>query len=123
MTRHNYLKSGELKESVIQQLVVEYLILKGFRRFIIYIPNEAVGRIKRGAKAVRMGLRIGCSDLFITVPRHGKHGMWLELKSEKGILKEHQLEFLGDMESQGYFTSVAWSFEMAKQMLDWYLFE
>lgn len=113
------LKSGEISEDTIEKLTVKYLSLRGFERYVIKIFNEGAGRARRCKKA--NGLRRGASDLFIAVPRHGKNGMWLELKSKHGKLSEEQIKFFEDMESQNYFTAVAWSFDEAKEFLDWYL--
>lgn len=114
------LKSGEISEDTIEKMTVEYLRIKGFGHCVIKIFNEGAGATKRNKR--KNGLRLGASDLFIAVPRHGKHGMWLELKSKNGKLSYEQKVFFTDMEEQNYFTAAAWSFDEAREHLDWYIF-
>lgn len=115
-----YLKSGDISEFTIQKMIVQYLQFKGFGSFVVQLYNEGAGMSKRGKFAVQTGLRIGASDLFIMVPRHCTHGLWLEVKSKNGKLRKEQMQFLKDAESQGYMTHVTWSFDEAKEFLDWY---
>ena len=115
------LKNGELSESTIQELVVSYLVLKGYETAIIQIYNEGYGRAKRGNGAHKLGFRKGASDLFISVASRGFNGFWLELKSKNGKLSAEQKQFQIDQESRGYFCATAWSFEQAKEIIDSYL--
>lgn len=104
-------------------MVVEYIKLIGFGDAVIQIYNEGAGRAKRGKTARKTGLRPGASDLFIAVAKHNKHGFWLELKSKEGKLSPAQMSFFTDMEKRGYFTAAAWSFDEAKEVLDWYFLD
>lgn len=113
------LKNGDISEDTIEKMVVEYLRVKGFGHNVIKIFNEGAGATKRNKQ--KNGLRRGASDLFIALSRHGKHGMWLELKSKNGKLSYEQKIFFRDMEEQNYFTAAAWSFEEAKEIIDFYL--
>jgi len=114
-----FLKGGEISEYTIQKMVVSYLNLLKVGHAVIKIDNEgSKGRGKAG-----LGLRPGASDIFIARGRHGKFGFWLELKSKKGVLKPNQLKFFEDMERENYYTAVAWSFDEAKDHIDWYLLE
>lgn len=118
-----FLKDGHVSEYDIQCMIVDYINWIGYKHCVIQIYNEGAGQAKRGRKAYKSGLRVGASDLFIAVPRHGKHGFWMEVKSKNGVLRPTQLKFFEDMEKQGYYTAAVWSFEEAKEHLDWYLLE
>lgn len=71
-----------------------------------------------------------CPDLLILEPRKGYAGLFIELKVEtpfkkNGELKkddhlEGQAKTLKQLEQKGYQTHFAWSFEMAKQIIDNY---
>jgi len=116
-----FLKSGHLAESSIQEMACDYIKLKGYGRYIVKIHNEGAGAANRGAQAIKAGLRPGASDVFIALPRHDKHGFWLEFKSHNGKLSPKQISFFADMEGQGYHTAVVYSFDEAKSVIDHYL--
>lgn len=58
-----------------------------------------------------MGVRAGWPDLQLAVPRAGKPGLFIELKSPDGRLTDEQKELLPLIEAQGYAVCVAWSFD------------
>ena len=55
------------------------------------------------------GMLSGVPDLFLPVPKNGYHGLFIEMKSEKGRLTENQHWFLTNAESLGYKTAVCYS--------------
>lgn len=67
-----------------------------------------------------MGVRPGTPDLIFPVPRRGFHGMALELKRKGGKLSDYQREWLKALANQGWHTEIAYSYEEAIKMLDWY---
>lgn len=67
----------------------------------------------RIAKA--QGMLSGVPDLFLPLPKNGFHGLYIEMKSEKGRLTENQQWFLSNAESLGYKTAVCYS---AKEAID-----
>lgn len=67
----------------------------------------------RIAKA--QGMLSGVPDLFLPLPKNGHHGLYIEMKSEKGRLTENQQWFLSNAESLGYKTAVCYS---AKEAID-----
>ena len=116
-----YLKSGHLAESSIQEMIVEYIKLLGYGDSVMQMYNEGAGLAKKGTQAMKTGLRLGASDLFIAVANNDKHGFFLEIKSHDGVLSPSQISFLRDMDSRGYYTATVWSFEEGKDELDEYL--
>ena len=55
------------------------------------------------------GMLSGVPDLFLPVPKNGYHGLFIEMKSEKGRVTENQHWFLTNAESLGYKTAVCYS--------------
>ena len=55
------------------------------------------------------GVKRGVPDLFLPVPRGRYHGLYLEMKSERGKLSSEQKEWLAYLGESGYRTCVAFS--------------
>ena len=55
------------------------------------------------------GMLSGVPDLFLPVPKNGYHGLFIEMKSEKGRVTENQNWFLTNAESLGYKIAVCYS--------------
>lgn len=55
------------------------------------------------------GMLSGVPDLFLPVPRQNYHGLYIEMKSEKGRVTENQHWFLTNAEGLGYKTVVCYS--------------
>jgi hypothetical protein len=95
--------------------------------YLIHIRNEGKRSISEGARAKRMGLRRGVSDLFLAIPSNGKHGLWIEMKSPKtitsceGKVTREQLFFLDLMNENNYATLVAYGFDEALKGINDYL--
>lgn len=122
MVRVRWNKDGTVSEASIQKALIEYITLKGIRKYVLSIPNESASNPIYGKKLKDLGLRKGASDLFFAMPRRGFHGFFLELKSENGVLRPDQREFFKDMEAMGYFTSMCRSLNSAIEITDWYCF-
>lgn len=86
--------------SLVQWFDKEFPELRG-RLFAI--PN---GGHRHPAEAARLkleGVRAGVPDLFLPVPAGGKHGLFIEMKREKGgRLSPEQKDWLAFLQSQGY---------------------
>jgi hypothetical protein len=67
------------------------------------------------------GQRNGVSDLFLMSPRGEKHGLFLEMKCEGGVISPDQVDFMNAAKAQGYAVGVAWSYDAAVKMIEEYL--
>lgn len=72
------------------------------------------------------GLKKGVPDIVIAVTRRINGsilcpGAYLEMKSEKGELSPMQVKWLARLDSQGYATCVAHSFEEAQKFIKDYM--
>lgn len=84
------------------------------------IPNGGQRKPGVAGKLRAEGVKAGVSDLFLPVARRGFHGLFLEMKSEKGKPTELQMEFQLAVEDQGYCASVAFSASDAITIIEWY---
>lgn len=67
------------------------------------------------------GMLSGVPDLFLPVPRQSFHGLYIEMKSDKGRVTENQEWFLSKTEGLGYKTAICYSAsEAIKTIQDYY---
>lgn len=85
------------------------------------IPNGAHVSDSHRSRLVAQGLKPGVSDLFLPVARGTFHGLWIEMKSQKGYLSEAQKQWLEQMENQSYAVSVCRTWIEAKEKIEKYL--
>lgn len=86
-----------------------------------HTPNGG-GRSKgEGARMKSLGVKPGVSDIFLPVPRNGKHGLWIELKAEHGTPSPDQLDWIGAMLAQGYAAQLAWGWQEAVTAIAGYM--
>ena len=93
-------------EAIEQIKVIEWL--KNCTKLpYIHIANERKTSIQNGSLLRRMGVRKGCSDIFIPRAYGEFHGLFIELKAGKNKATPSQLEFLAEMIAEGYGGFVA----------------
>jgi hypothetical protein len=125
------------KEYHLQKAICNYLELQYPKAVFL---SDTVANVKLTApqqvrnKAIqKRGFK--CPDLLILEPRRGYAGLFIELKTEtpfkknleiKASKNDHlkdQLASLRDLSKKGYLAEFAWSFDMAKQIIDNYFYE
>lgn len=75
-------------------------------RLLFAIPNGGSRHKAVAGKLKAEGVRAGVPDLMLAIPVGGRHGLFLELKSERGSLRPRQKEFQEILWVRGY--AVAW---------------
>ena len=66
------------------------------------IPNGG-GRSKREAGRLKAeGVRSGVSDVFLSLPAGGAHGLYIEMKSLTGYASREQKDWIAESERLGY---------------------
>jgi hypothetical protein len=67
-------------------------------------------------KAKKAGMKPGVPDIFVPVPRGIYHGLFVEMKREKnGRLSPEQVDWIAELEQQGYKVVIAYG---AKEAID-----
>ena len=101
-------------------------------RLLIAIPNGghlAGGPRQRAIQMRRLkleGLRVGCPDLFLAVPRAPSSklgtmgGLWIELKTERGKASEAQYDML-NLLGADYCARLAFGWDDARRLIEAYL--
>lgn len=91
-------------------------------RLLFHIGNGGYRTKSEAVRLKRLGVHPGVSDLFLPVARKGYHGLWIEMKIQKGgKLSKAQKEWLDDMFQQGYLAVRCDGADEAIGMLERYL--
>mgnify|MGYP006935479303 CR=1 FL=1 len=69
---------------------------------VFAIPNGANKSIAARMKFKAEGLRSGIPDLMIPLASGYKHGLFVEMKSKKGVVSEKQAFWMKLLEGNGY---------------------
>tara|TARA_R110002096_G_scaffold173889_1_gene349460 strand:+ start:389 stop:772 length:384 start_codon:yes stop_codon:yes gene_type:complete len=84
------------------------------------IPNQGgkgKSAVIRGLRMVNEGLKKGVPDIFLGVPRNGKHGLFIELKVGKNKPSKNQLWWIHSLRTEGYAVEVCYGFEEARDLI------
>lgn len=108
------------KESEDQIAVVEYCDLRDIP--VVHVPNESKRSVTYGALLKRMGMRKGFPDLFIPRACLSYHGLFIEMKTDKGKLSDDQIKWLKDLTKAGYLCRVCRSVEAAVEIINKYVY-
>ena len=88
---------------------------------LFHIPNGSNKSKAQAGLFKAMGLKSGVPDLFLPVARQCYHGLFIEMKTKKGVLSTSQEWWLFELQKQGYRVDIARSFEEAIETLRGYL--
>lgn len=86
------------------------------------IPNGGKRDIRVALKLKEEGVKPGVPDIFLPLPRGGKHGLYIELKRRKyGRVSEDQLRWIEALIRQEFACAVCYGWEMARDTIIDYL--
>lgn len=85
------------------------------------IPNGGNRHIVTGRKLKAEGVKSGVPDIFLGVPRNGKHGLFIELKVGKNKPSKNQLWWIHSLRAEGYAVEVCYGFLEAQTAIIGYL--
>lgn len=91
-------------------------------KLLYHVPN---GGSRHKAEAGRLraeGVKAGVPDLCLPVARGQYHGLYIELKRQRGgRASENQTEWLDALSAQGYKVAICCGWEKAAEMIVGYL--
>ena len=117
VTRENH------SEDWHQKQLIQWARKFGWGQFLYHIPNESIGGIKGVTRNRQMGCRKGVPDLCLPIPMSGYHGLYIELKTDRGRLNEDQKRWLKNLSAMGYRTKCCRGWKEAAKVLAEYMNE
>ena len=96
------------KESELQILCINWfrLAFPQYKMLLFSIPNGGHRNLLTAVRMKREGVISGVPDLFLSLPRNGFHGMYIEMKYGKGKLSANQEAFIAEVSKHNYKVEV-----------------
>lgn len=108
-------------ESRLQQACIKWVRYQ-YPDLIIYaIPNGGKRNAVTGAILKAEGVLAGVADLFVAKATPHSHGLYIEMKTDKGRQADSQRAFERAVSLEGYQYSVCRSFEDFRAVIKTYL--
>ena len=86
------------------------------------IPNGGKRAIKTAVALKKQGVKRGVPDMCLPVARGGYHGLYVELKRQKGgTVSDEQREWIAALNTQGYKAIICHGAEEAIEQIRGYL--
>ena len=85
------------------------------------IPNGGKRDRITAARLKAEGVRAGVPDIFLPVAREPWHGLYIELKTRRGRVTEHQKRWIVGLREQGYMAAVCRGWHPASALIKAYL--
>ncbi|HEI9812444.1 TPA: VRR-NUC domain-containing protein [Serratia marcescens] len=116
-------RQPELEEQAALIEWADKTVIDGIRigDYLIHIPNEGRRGPKAARDAKRLGVRAGVPDLFLVLPRGGYAGLWVEMKSIRGISSSVQIKWMDKLVCEGYAVALCNGFLVAKTYIEKYI--
>ena len=88
---------------------------------LFHIPNGGSRDAIEGKHLKQQGVKRGVPDMCLPVPRGAYHGLYIELKTEKGRAAQEQKWWGEQLLKNGYMWEICHGWESAVRTLEWYL--
>ncbi len=85
------------------------------------VPNGGHRHKATGARLKAEGVKRGVPDVCLPVARNGAHGLYIELKTERGKTTSEQIGWIRALRRHGYAAEVCHGWESARSMIEHYL--
>lgn len=86
-----------------------------------HFANERKCSLQYGKMLKKMGVKAGVLDLFISIPKQKKSGLWLEIKVKKNVLSPFQKQFMENQIKNGFAVACCWGIEAVQKVISLYL--
>lgn len=116
-----YLETEEGAQAAVFEWAKCYERLYPCLRLMYHVPNEGKRTKATGARLCRIGMRRGVPDICLPHPSGVYHGLYIELKAERGKPTVEQREYLTALESEGYFVALCYGSHAAIDSIKRYL--
>lgn len=118
-------KRNAQPEAIDQERVIKWARDNENNYPFLWMLHSSLNGLKRTknaqGKAKAQGMLSGVPDLFLPVPQSSYHGLYIEMKSEKGRVSVSQSRFLSVTNELGYQSIVCYSSEDAIEKIKEYL--
>jgi len=119
-------KRNAQPESVEQEKVIKWARDNEKNYPFLWMLHSSLNGVKlsktQAGKAKASGMLSGVPDLFLPVPKNGFHGLYIEMKSEKGRIMPSQSRYLKTVSDFGYAAFVCYSADEAIEKIKSYYF-
>lgn len=88
---------------------------------LYHIPNGGSRNRLEAYHLKQQGVKSGVPDLCLPVARGGYHGLYIEMKVKGNKPTANQLEWIGNLQKQGYKAVVCYGWEEASGVILSYL--
>lgn len=88
---------------------------------LFHVPNGGRREAREAASLKKQGVKPGVPDLILPVARGEYFGLYIELKAGKNKPSTHQLEWIENLNQQGYFVKVCYGWIEASEVIINYL--
>ena len=110
-----------MNEERLQIMIVNYIKLKYPNiRYCASLGGIRTG-FKQAVKGKRTGYVKGFPDIQICEPNKEYHGLFLEIKPEKGYATKDQKQWIEDLNERGYRAVITKGFDNTVREIDKYL--
>ena len=107
-------------EAGVQVAVIQYLKSAYPGKLYCASAGGMFTSMKQAIKMKATGYIKGFPDLQICEPNAKYHGLFIELKTDKGVVSKDQKEWIKELNKRGYCASICKGFDQAKEMIDGY---
>jgi hypothetical protein len=113
------------REDNLQRAQVQWFALQypEFDKLLFAIPNGGLRHKAVAAKMKMTGVVAGVADLFLAVPNHEYHGLFIENKIKPNRQTDSQKDFEKQVKAQGYAYEVCYDLDGFMRIVESYLFD
>ena len=86
-----------------------------------HIPNGNKRDAVTGYHLKQQGVRPGVPDICLPVAKGKYHGLYIELKAERGKIQDSQKKWIDLLSKQGYMAAVCYGLDDAVNLITYYL--